>query len=228
METTMSRVRTALLVPAAALLLILAAGPALAASSAATWHMNETSGATMLDASGNSNHGKLKNITLGVPGFNGSKGYGFNGKSSVILVPNSASLNAGKADLVVTVHVAFTKVPADDYDLIRKGLSSTAGGDWKIEIVNVDGKAIARCYLKGSAGSWQKTTGPDLADGKWHTITCEKHATTVALSVDGTIWKSTKSLGTMSNSAVLSIGAKAEGGDWYKGSMDEVTIVTGS
>ena len=225
----MSRFRTALLVPAVALLLALAAGPALAAaSSAATWHMNETSGATMLDASGNSNHGKLKNITLGVPGLNGSKGYGFNGKSSVILVPDSASLNAGKADLVVTVHVAFTKVPADDYDLIRKGLSSSAGGDWKIEIVNVDGKAIARCYLKGSAGSWQKTTGPDLADGKWHTITCEKHATTVVLSVDSKVWKTTKALGTMANAAQLSIGAKAEGGDWYAGSLDEVSIVTGS
>ncbi len=146
----------------------------------------------------------------------------------MILVPNSTSLNAGTADLVVTVHVAFTKVPEDDYDLIRKGLSSTKGGDWKIEIVNVGGKGIARCYLKGSAGHWQKTTGPDLADGKWHTITCEKHATTVVLTVDGKVWKTTRSLGTMGNSAVLSIGAKAEGGDWYAGSMDEVSIVTGS
>ena len=225
----MPRLRTALLVPSAAVLLALAAGPVLGAgSNAAVWHMDETSGTTMRDASGHANNGTLKHITLGVPGINGSKGFGFDGSSSVILVPNSASLNAGTADLVVTVHVAFSAVPADDYDLIRKGLSSTKGGDWKIEIVNVGGKGIARCYLKGSGGHWQKTTGPNLADGKWHTITCEKHATTVVLSVDGTIWKSTKSLGTMSNSAVLSIGAKAEGGDWYKGSMDEVTIVTGS
>ena len=225
----MIRVRTASLVPTAAILLAIGAGPALAApSSAAIWHMDETSGSSMRDASGQNNIGTLKHITLGVPGLNGSRGYGFDGKSSVILVPNSASLNAGTADLVVAVHVAFTKVPADDYDLIRKGLSSTSGGDWKIEIVNVEGKGIARCYLKGSAGHWQKTTGPDLADGKWHTITCEKHATTVVLTVDGKVWKTTRSLGTMGNSAVLSIGAKAEGGDWYAGSMDEVSIVTGS
>ena len=128
---------------------------------------------------------------------------------------------------MVTVHVALTKVPDDDYDVIRKGLSTTKGGDWKIEVVNVSGQAIARCYLKGSTGSWQKTTGPDLADGAFHTITCERHATTVVLSVDGRIWKSTKTVGNLSNTAQVSIGAKAEGGDWLNGRLDEVSIVIG-
>ena len=225
----MRRARPMLIVPVGVVLLALAAGPALAAPTpAAVWHMDETSGATMHDGSGHANNGTLKHISLGKPGLNGSKAFGFDGESSVIVVPNSASLNAGTADLVITVHVAFTDVPEDDYDLIRKGLTSTAGGDWKIEIVNVDGKALGRCYLKGSGGSWQKTTGPDLADGAWHTITCEKHATTVVLSIDGRVWKKTKSLGTLSNTASLSIGAKAEGGDWYEGSMDEVSVVTGS
>ncbi|MEA2536401.1 MAG: hypothetical protein QOF11_635 [Chloroflexota bacterium] len=210
-------------------ILLLIAGPTLAASTpAAVWHMDERSGSTMGDGSGHANNGALKNVKLGLPGLNGSSAFGFDGKSSVITVPDSASLSAGSADLVVTVHVAFNEVPEEDYDLIRKGLSSTPGGDWKIEIVNVGGKGIARCYLKGSGGSWQKTTGPDLADGRWHTITCEKHATTVVLSVDGKIWKKTKSLGTLANKAPLSIGAKAEGGDWYAGAMDEVSIVTGS
>jgi hypothetical protein len=90
--------------------------------------MDETSGSSMGDASGHGNVGTLKHIALGVPGFNGSRGYGFDGKSSVILVPNKASLNAGTADLVVKVHVAFSKVPADDYDLIRKGLAEPHDG----------------------------------------------------------------------------------------------------
>ena len=54
----MIRVRTALLVPSAAVLLALAAGPALAAAStAAVWHMDETTGTTMRDASG---HGQQR------------------------------------------------------------------------------------------------------------------------------------------------------------------------
>jgi hypothetical protein len=189
--------------------------------------MDETSGSTMKDGSGHGHNGALKNIQLGVPGVGGTKGYGFNGTSSVIVVPDAPDLDAGTADMVVTVHVAFSSVPADDYDVIRKGLASTKGGDWKIEIVNVSGKSLARCYLKGSGGSWQRTTGPDLADGRFHTITCEKHATTAQMSVDGQVWKKTISLGTMGNAASVSIGAKAEGGDWYRGSMDEVSIVIG-
>jgi hypothetical protein len=194
-------------------MMALAPGPVLGASPAAVWHMDETSGSVMHDSSGH--------------GFNGSKAFGFNGTSSKVIVPDVAGLNPGTKDLVVSVHVAFSAVPADDYDLIRKGLQTTAGGDWKIEIVRVNGAAIARCYLRGSSGSWQKTTGPNLADGAWHTITCERHATTVQMSVDGTVWKKTTSIGSISNTAALSIGAKASGGDWMKGTIDEVSITIG-
>jgi hypothetical protein len=205
----------------------LSAGPVLGASPAALWHMNETSGSVMNDSSGHGFNGTLSNVKTGVAGFNGSTAYGFNGSSSKVIVPDAPGLNPGTKDLVVSVHVAFTVVPADDYDLIRKGLQSTAGGDWKIEIVRVNGAAIARCYLRGSSGSWQKTTGPNLADGAWHTITCERHATSVQMSVDGTVWKKTTTIGSLSNTAQLSIGAKAGGGDWTKGTIDEVSITIG-
>jgi hypothetical protein len=212
--------------PSAMALVVLSAGTAFGASPTALWHMDETSGSTMYDSSGHGYNGTLSNVQKGVAGINGSKAYGFNGTSSKVIVPNAAGLNPGSKDLVVSVHVSFTAVPADDYDLIRKGLQSTSGGDWKIEIVRVNGLAIARCYLRGSAGSWQKTTGPNLADGKWHTITCEKHATTVQMTIDGTVWKKTKTIGSISNTSALSIGAKAEGGDWAKGTIDEVSLTT--
>jgi hypothetical protein len=205
----------------------MSAAPVFAASPTAIWHMDETSGSTMSDSSGNGYNGTLSNVQTGASGFNGSKGYSFNGSTSKVIVPNGAGLNPGTKDLVVVAHVKFSAVPADDYDVVRKGLQSTSGGDWKIEIVNVSGAATARCYLRGSSGSWQKTTGPNLADGAWHTITCERHATSVQMSVDGTVWKKTKTIGTISNTAALSIGAKASGGDWMKGTIDEVSITIG-
>lgn len=213
-------------VPAVAVI-ALSAGPVSAASPTALWHMDESSGNVMNDSSGHGYSGTLTNVQTGASGINGSKAYGFNGSSSKVVVPDAAGLNPGTRDLVVSVNVAITAAPADDYDLIRKGLQSTSGGDWKIEIVNVNGAAVARCYLRGSTGSWQKTTGPDLADGSWHTITCERHATSVQMSVDGTVWKKTKTIGSLSNSAPLSIGAKAGGGDWTKGRIDEVSLTIG-
>jgi concanavalin A-like lectin/glucanase superfamily protein len=207
--------------------LAVSAGAALGASPTASWHMNETSGSVAKDGTGNGYDGALKNIKRGVPGATGT-GFEFNGTSSRILVKDAPGLRAGDKDLVVTSFVAFTKVPAEDYDLIRKGLSSSSGGDWKMEIIRTSVGAQAYCYWKGSMASKSKTGGPDLADGRYHKITCEKHATTVALVVDGKRYSSTKTIGRIDTTAQLSIGAKAgSGGDWYKGRMDEVSVTIG-
>jgi hypothetical protein len=220
----MSHPRVLVMVPTIIALLAATAGSALGASPAALWHMNETSGSTMADSSGHGFNGKLEHVQTGVAGIGGTKGYGFNGSNSRVIVADAPGLDPGAKDLVVSVSVAFTTDPSDDYDLIRKGRQSTPGGDWKIEIVPKNGASIARCYLRGSSRDWQKTAGPDLADGAWHTITCEKHATTVRLTVDGKVWQTTRTLGSISNDQPIAIGAQAEGGDWLKGSMDEVSI----
>jgi hypothetical protein len=197
---------------------------AASAATIALWHMNETSGATMVDSVG-SNRGTLRNVTLGNAGFSG-RAYAFNGKSSIVTVPSAAVLNPGSNDFGFTVHVKFSKVPTGDYDLLRKGLSSTAGGDYKMEIVpgssGASGKAL--CHFKGSTASATKIAGPNVADGKWHTITCAKTATTIRLGVDGANFTKSAAVGSINNSAVLTVGAKSGGGDWYNGLMDEVSV----
>ena len=208
-------------------LVALDAGVALGASPAAVWHMDETSGSIAKDATGHGYDGAIQNVKLGVPGAS-KTGFEFNGGSSRLIVKDAPGLRAGANDLVVRLSVSFTAIPEDDYDLIRKGLSSSSGGDWKIEIMPGNGGARAYCYWKGSSGSASKTGGPNLADGKYHTITCEKHATTIALVVDGTRYTSTKTIGRIDNTAALSIGAKAgSGGDWFKGRLDEVSVTIG-
>jgi hypothetical protein len=218
--------------PIALIGIALLAVPADAAPApAAIWHMDEASGSVMHDSSGHGNDGANKNIQLGVPGSAGS-GYRFNGTSSRVIVPSSASLNPGSADIAITVHFATTALPADDYDLIRKGLQTTSGGDYKIEIVNVDGVAKARCFFRGSKGSYQKTVAvPNLLNGAYHTITCRKTATQVITTVDAQSWTHTGAIGSISNTAEVIVGAKssaASSADWYKGSLDEIRIDIGS
>src|SRR5579859_4961370 len=55
----------------------------------ALWHMNETTGSTMHDATIYKNNGTLHNVTLGESGINSSKAYGFNGSNSYVSVPNN-------------------------------------------------------------------------------------------------------------------------------------------
>jgi len=214
---------TALIIP-----VLLAATAFASASPVGLWHMDERSGTTMTDSSGHGNNGTLSHVTVGVAGFTGTA-YSFNGSSSIVTVPSSTSLNPGSTNFVLTVHVKFTALPGSvgDYDLIRKGLSSTSGGDYKMEILST-GKAS--CHWKGSSGSTPDTKpgNANLADGKWHTVKCSKAATSAQLLVDGVSqWTQRVTIGSISNTAPLTIGAKSSGGDWYKGTMDEVRVDVG-
>src|SRR5215210_2221284 len=147
-------------------------GTALGTTHNAFWQMEDPN--QLVDSSGNNNNGTTTNITAAVPGFVGN-GYHFNGNSAAT-VPSSDSLNPGSANISFTVPVKFTQPPSTavgDYDLIRKGLASTPGGDYKMEILprNNRTKAKAFCFFKDSAQTVGKlVNGPNLADGVWHNL----------------------------------------------------------
>lgn len=207
------------------LVMTIQVGPAQAATIAGLWHLDETSGTTAFDSSGNGNDGALTAISFVSPGFDGTGGaYSFNGTSSKVLIPSSASLNPETANVSMTVHVKFSQLPggAGDYDLLRKGKSIY----YKIEIAS---SGQARCQFHGSSNGKGLVFGPNLADGQWHTITCTKTANSITGIVDGSITK-TKivTIGSITNTVALSLGGKAEGNeDQYKGVMDEVSITVG-
>ena len=214
-------------VAAAAPVLVLVT-PAHATTDAALWHMEDPT--VMTDASPNNNTGNPVGVTS-VPGTSGS-GYHFD-KTDRVTVNDSPSLKPGTADFSVTVHVRFDVAPSaavGDYDLIRKGVSSTTGGEWKIEIFpgnNLTSPAF--CLFKDTAGKVANLRGTkNLADNAWHTITCAKTASSIKLTVDGATQTKAAVLGSISNNADLSIGQKLGGGDQYVGDMDEVSISTGT
>jgi hypothetical protein len=200
----------------------LTASAASAATERAHWSMNDT-GSSMADSSGNGNKGTLKNVTTGVAGSSGTA-FSFTKKPAYVQVPDDATLDPGTADFTITLKVKFTINPPSsvgDYDLLRKGLSSTSGGSYKVEIDN--GKAL--CNFRGSGGQAQINAGPAINDGSWHTITCARTSSTVKLTVDGKSWSTSKSTGKISNSSSVLIGAKdSSGNDQYNGALDEVVI----
>jgi hypothetical protein len=211
---------------AAGATMALALPAAASASVVSLWHMDETSGTTMHDSVG-PNNGTLTNVALGQPGFL-NRAFGFNGASSIVKVPNNASLIPGASDFTVTVHVKFSTIPSPaigDYDLIRRGLSSSSGGDWKIEILPRDNGTTAKasCHASGSVGSRTNTNGPNLADNAWHTIRCIKRASSLTLQVDGVSYPKSATIGSITNTSQSTLGAKSTG-DWYGGLMDEVSF----
>jgi hypothetical protein len=201
----------------------LGAGPAAAATSfGAQWSMNDPS--TMVDSSGNGNTGTTYNITAS------GGGYSFNGTTSKVVVPNSPSLNPGTSDFSYSVTVQTSRVPPSgtDYDLIRKGISSTSGGEYKLEIVYSNGIGKAFCLVKDNLKVSATVKGTtNVTDGKTHTLTCKKSASGVTLVVDSLAPRTkvvSSGLGSISNTSPLTISAKTPtitgvNGDFYSGTM---------
>ncbi len=224
----MRYVRARMVVPAvlAALVCAVGAEQASASSVVGLWHMDENSGSSMVDASGQGNDGSLSGVAFVTPGFDGTGGaYAFDGVSSKVIVPDDPSLSPGDADVTITAHVNLTVAPSAavvDYDLVRKK------GQQRMYRMEILSSGAALCTFKGSTAGKSVRGGPNLADGSWHTIVCAKTATGISLSVDGTTISKTVTIGSISNTTALVLGGQLSGSqDLYHGVMDEVSIAIG-
>jgi len=196
------------------------------------WHLDETSGTTMVDSGQTAHPGVLHNVALGQPGdpaFAGTS-YGFNGTSSFVDVGNSDDLNAGSKDVRIALSLNTTTVPpTPDYDLFRKG--QYPGTEYKLEL-QPNGQFSCEFRTLQADGSTVKgyTIQPaiDLHDGRWHRLTCSKVGGTMTVTIDGVAF--TKSItGSISNSYHMIIGAYSAsgGGDYYQGRLDEISFHIG-
>jgi len=222
------RTAWSVLIGGAAVTAVVLGSPLAANASAvvvANWNMSDT-GTSMADSSGHGHNGALHNVATQQAGL-GGVGYGILSKPSYVTVPSATDLNPGTSAFSFTVHVKFSTKPSStvgDYDLLRKGLSTTSGGSYKMEILQ---SGVAFCDFRGSAEG--KVTGSsNLANNAWHTITCARTSTSVRLTVDGSTVSKTVGTGTISNTSSMFVAAKdSAGNDQYHGSMDNVSVSKG-
>jgi hypothetical protein len=204
----------------------LAGAPAASAATVSLWHMDETSGTTVVDSVGGHNGTRHGGVVIGAPGFQGLA-YSFPGQPAIVEVPSSGALNPGSASFSVTIHIRTSVVTRDDSaDIIRKGLSTNSATFWKLELRPSSTRKTerARCYFRGTSGRVSLYGPTNVADGAWHTITCVKNGSSVSVIQDGVTRTKSGTAGSISNAAKLTIGAKARDDDAYQGLIDEVSI----
>jgi hypothetical protein len=117
-----------------------------------------------------------------------------------------------------------TSVPATpDWDLIRKGVFTSAGGEFKVEY---QPSGQATCGFNSSTNYLELTAGPALNNNQWHTVQCVKTSTGIQLVVDGQTFTKTGSMGTISNNVQVAVGAHP-GAEFFQGFLDEASIQLG-
>lgn len=194
----------------------------------AHWGFNETGQppSVLADDSGNRNDGRPRGGIVGT-----GSAYSFNGKTGLVEVPDSPTLDPGTAGFTSTVRIT-TSLPASGahYDVLRKGLGSTSGGQFGLQLVNANGVARPVCFVEDSAGhkATIRGSGDTLADGQAHTITCRKTSTGLTVTVDGGSSRTrtvSAGLGSVSNASSLVLGAtRPSGGNWFAGSIADATL----
>lgn len=166
------------------LLAALAASVATPASAAtnlsAFWHLDESTGATAVDSSGNGNNGAVSGATPITGRF--SRALKFDGIDDKVVVPRSASMEP--PNVTVEGWVRSSGSPGTDRYIISQGASQCevaayglytgAGGGLMFYIS--DGVNFTASPAAAAAGVW---------DGGWHHVAGTFDGATVRLFVDG-------------------------------------------
>ena len=194
----------------------------------AYWSLDEPGTPTVAEDSVGDNDGTNYDIR------GTGSGYVFNGTSSRVVVPNDLSLNPGGAGFSYGATIIMDASPplGGSDDIIRKGITTSSGGDYKLEIVGTKNGARARCVVKDAAKVKAAIQGTvEIANGVPHTITCSKTSTGTTIRIDNAKprVRSVNRLGSVANSNNLGLGAKAEatartGFDWFDGTMTEAWV----
>ncbi|RZU74295.1 concanavalin A-like lectin/glucanase superfamily protein [Micromonospora kangleipakensis] len=236
---TVGRLGAAALLTTVGIVVADAPAQATATRTVAFWSMDEPAGATVLkDSSGNGRNGTVGSEVVTGALYAGASGHRFAYHSPpdqeyvpghVNLVPHSTDFNPDAGDFSFTIRYRTTHSFGN---ILQKGQGSTAGGYWKFEAPA--GKP--RCLFRGGDGSSRTGyTDVSIADGQWHTVTCNRTSTYVEMYVDG-VRKSrlTGPTGTIANSWQFSIGGKSSCDgvkvtcDYFAGDIDYVKILKGA
>jgi hypothetical protein len=238
-------VRRLLLLAAVAGLFAAACQPSGATVTIAHWEMNEAAGAsTMVDSGPSRIDGSIGSaVQTGANLGGGVRGYRWPwtapdtppAKPERLVLVNDSRLNPGSRDYAVTVRFRTTTTAGN---MIQKGQALTPGGYFKWEIPA--GRIFCLFTSRDAQGNLVGERGVRaprrLNDGAWHTVRCEKTRDEVTMTIDGgTVVRAPGGpIGTIANSAPLSIGGKSQCDevtvdcDYFVGDIDWVRIEAGS
>ena len=184
------------------------------AGTVAEWHLDDGSGSSAADSSGNSNTGTLNGSPAWVTGKTNT-GLQFDGLNTYVSVTDSNSL-----DLTTGISIeAWVKCG----DISQDG-STRRVLDKGAYLLGASDKSYFKIFKGGVASSVEKTwTSADV--NVWHHLVGTYDGTAVKLYQDGVLVNQTATTGNIdTNTSVLNIGRQSSGAGRFIGIIDEVKI----
>jgi hypothetical protein len=184
----------------------------------AAYSFNEATGTVVHDVSGNNNNGTIAGATWTTTGRYGSA-LSFNGKSSLVTVPESPSLDL-KTSLTLEAWVKPTATPTGFQAILFKEMPTDTA--YYLYRSGFSAAPLGGVYI----GAEQTATAANgLTLNTWSHLALTYNGTQEQLYVNGALVASRSQTGTVQTSTgVLHIGGDSLWGEYFLGSIDEIRI----
>jgi hypothetical protein len=109
-------------------------------------------------------------------------------------------------------------------NLVQKGYYNQEGGQWKLQLT---AGGVPSCIVFGRRGRVKAAATRSVANGRWHSVSCTRTASGIAIRVDGRVVASARgATGSIANSAPVRVGGKktSAGNKQYRGRIDSVFL----
>jgi lysophospholipase L1-like esterase len=186
------------------------------------WPLNEGSGTTAMDASGNGHHATLLNGVAWTASGRDGGAVTLDGVNDQLQVPDSTELELAGRSFTVALWVKTTRTPAQM--LIERQHTSFSGEF--LFALNRD-NVVPGGFSIWTGGAWIDSVGRGLTDGQWHHLAVTYEAGTFRLYRDGVLDRTQAATATYVDATPpWNIGRFLAGGvGWpFGGMLDEIRI----
>lgn len=189
------------------------------------WRLNETSGTSAADATGNGNTGTLTNFpaSFTAPGLitgSADSAITFDGNDDLISVSSAAVTSfTGASSFTAEAWIKPSRVSGTNVIVARHGNSNII---FSLRIQD----GVLWTYVWAYPGNWQGTSGGTIAVGQTYHVAVTYNASTYVrtLYLNGAALASnTNQIGTSANPPIT-IGSNGVGSERYQGVIDEVVL----
>ena len=188
----------------------------------AAWGFNEGSGTTTADASGNNNTATLLGGPTWVAGKYG-KAVSFDQVNDYLSVPNSSSLNISGNAMTLSMWINPGSVSGDSVVLGKFWNTNMSSPYYQYGLELSGGKP--KLYIGTSTGLVGAGMDTALVLNQWTHLAVVFNGSTVQFYVNGTMVSSKSLVASVTARGMpLRIGADADPGQFYKGSLDNLRI----
>ena len=190
---------------------------------AAAWSFDQASGSTATDSSGNGNTATLVNGVGRTPGTSGG-GLTLDGVDDYVNVPNSPSLNISGKGLTLRMSIKPLAGGGDSV-VVSKSWGTTMTSPYYQYGLELAGGTEPNFFIGGSGGIQAVSIGLRFTTNQWSDLAISFNGVEVKFFVNGALVKDATLITSITaRGNALHVGADAQPGQFFKGSLDELRI----